>query len=174
MYTELNSRVVTRAVAYMADGQPSALWTGRHSGRETSEGLPGEKKLYVRRSNMRSESYHDDRHTFRRETERSEHCGIEGWICTVTDCRCRHDMMNMQNIIFGALSKRLLTPIPNTPFDPPTRSNRMNLPATPQTNREHITVGESPAGTTVPFCQCYNNSYVRIVYDESMKILRHG
>ena len=33
------------AVAYIADGQPSALGTGRHLGSETSVGLPGEQTL---------------------------------------------------------------------------------------------------------------------------------
>ena len=28
------------------------------------------------------------------ETERRRHCGNEGWICAVAECRCRHDMMN--------------------------------------------------------------------------------
>ena len=34
----------------MADGQPTALGTGCHTGSETSVGLPGEQKLYVRRA----------------------------------------------------------------------------------------------------------------------------
>ena len=79
-------------VACMADGQPSALETGRHPGCETSVGLPGEHKLYVRHSHMRPEPYHDELHTFRRETERRQHCENEGWICAVAECRCRHDM----------------------------------------------------------------------------------
>ena len=36
---------------------------------------------------------HDELHTFRRETERRRHCGNEGWICAVADCRCRHDYL---------------------------------------------------------------------------------
>ena len=32
---------------HMADGQPSALGTGRHPGNETSVGLPGEQNLYL-------------------------------------------------------------------------------------------------------------------------------
>ena len=83
------------AVAYMADSQPSALGTGRHPGSKVSVGLPGEQKLYVRRSHMRSEPYHDELPTFRGETEPRRHCGNEGWICAVAECRCRHDMMNL-------------------------------------------------------------------------------
>ena len=56
------------AVACMADIQPSALGTGCHPGSETSVGLPGQQKLYVRRSHMRPEPHHDKLHTFRRET----------------------------------------------------------------------------------------------------------
>ena len=41
-----------------------------HPGSETSVGLPGQQKLYVRRSRMRPKPYHDELHTFRRETER--------------------------------------------------------------------------------------------------------
>ena len=81
------------AVAWMADGQPSALGTSRHAGSETSVGLPGGQKLYVRRSHMRPEPHHDELHTFRRESERRRHCGNEGWIRAVVECRCRHDMM---------------------------------------------------------------------------------
>ena len=81
------------AVACMADGQPSALGTSRHAGSETSVGLSGGQKLYVRRSRMRPEPHHDELHTFRRETERRRHCGNEGWIRAVVECRCRHDMM---------------------------------------------------------------------------------
>ena len=77
----------------MSDGHPSALGTGRHPGSETSVGLPGEQKLYVRRSHMRSRPYHDELHTFRRVTERRRLCGNEGWICAVAECRCSHDMM---------------------------------------------------------------------------------
>ena len=77
----------------MSDGQPSALGTGCHPGSETSVGLPGEQKLYVRRSDMRSRPYHDELHTFRRETEHRRLCGNEGWICAVAECRCSHDMM---------------------------------------------------------------------------------
>ena len=66
------------AVVCMADGQPSALRTGRHPGSETSVGLPGEQKLHVRRSHMRPEPYHDELHTFRSETECRRHCGNEG------------------------------------------------------------------------------------------------
>ena len=81
------------AVACMADGQPSALGTGCHPGSETPVGLQGQQQLYVRRSHIRSEPYHDELHTFRRETERRRHCGNERWICAVAECRCRHDMM---------------------------------------------------------------------------------
>ena len=59
---------------------------------ETYVGLPGEQNMYVRRSHMRPESYHDKLHKFRRETERRRHCGTEGWICAVADCRCRLDI----------------------------------------------------------------------------------
>ena len=83
------------AVTYMADGQPSALGTGHLSGSDTSVGPPGEQKLYVRRSHMRPEPYHDELHTFRGETEPGRHCGNEGWIRAVAECRCRHDMMNL-------------------------------------------------------------------------------
>ena len=38
------------AVAYMVDSQPSALGTGCHPGCETSVGLQGQQKLYVRRT----------------------------------------------------------------------------------------------------------------------------
>ena len=55
-------------------------------------GLPGEQQLYVRRSHMRPEPYHDELHTFRSETEHRRHCGNEGWICVVAECCCRHDM----------------------------------------------------------------------------------
>ena len=86
------------AVACMAGGQPSALGTGCHSGSETSVGLPGQQKLYVRRSNMRPEPHHDELHTLRRETERRRHCGNEGWIRAVAESHCRHDMMNERRV----------------------------------------------------------------------------
>ena len=82
-------------VACMADGQPSALGTGCHPGSETSVGLPGQQKLYVRRSHMRPEPHHDELHTLRRETERRRHCGNDGWIRAVAESHCRHDMMMM-------------------------------------------------------------------------------
>ena len=81
------------AVACMADIQPSALGTGCHPGSETSVGLPGQQKLYVRRSHMRPEPHHDELHTFRRETEPRRHCRNEGWIRAVAESYCRHDMM---------------------------------------------------------------------------------
>ena len=71
------------AVACMADIQPSALGTGCHPGSETSVGLSGQQKLYVRRSHMRPEPHHDELHTFRRETEPRRHCRNEGWIRAV-------------------------------------------------------------------------------------------
>ena len=87
------------AVACMADGQPSALGKGRHPGSETSAMLPGEQNLYVLCNHMRSQPYHDELHTFRRETERRRHCGNEGWICAVAESRCRHDMV-IFNLMF--------------------------------------------------------------------------
>ena len=78
----------------MAAIQLSALGTGCHPGSETSVGLPGQQKLYVRRSHMLPEPYHDEVHTFRRETERRRHCGNEGWIRAVAESHCRHDMMS--------------------------------------------------------------------------------
>ena len=83
------------AVACMADIQPSALGTGCHPGSETSVGLPGQHKLYVRLSHMLPEPHHDELHTFRRETEPRRHCRNEGWIRAVADSHCRHDMMMM-------------------------------------------------------------------------------
>ena len=88
----------------MADDQPSARGTGPHPGIETSVGLPGERKLYVR--HMRPEPYHDELHTFRRETERRRHCGNEGWICAVAESHCRHDMMN--GLVLGNLMVQFL------------------------------------------------------------------
>ena len=79
--------------AAMADIQPSALGTGCHPGSETSVGLPGQQKLYVRRSHMRPEPHHDELHTFWRETEPRRHCRNEGWIRAVAESHCRHDMM---------------------------------------------------------------------------------
>ena len=76
------------AVACMADIQPNALGTCCHPGSETSVGLPGQQKLYVRRSHMRPEPHHDELHTFRRETEPRRHCRNEGWMS-----HCSHDMM---------------------------------------------------------------------------------
>ena len=49
--------------------------------------------MHVRRSHMRPESYHYKLHTFWRENERRRHCGNEGWICAVADCRCRLDIV---------------------------------------------------------------------------------
>ena len=72
-----------------------ALGTGCHPGSETSVGLPGQQKLYVRRSHMRPEPLHDELHTFRRETEPRRHCRNEGWIRAVAESHCRHDMMNV-------------------------------------------------------------------------------
>ena len=83
------------AVACIADIQPSALGTGCHPGSETSVGLPGQQKLYVRRSHMRPEPHHDELHTFRSETEPRRHCRNEGWIRAVAESHCRHDMMNI-------------------------------------------------------------------------------
>ena len=82
------------AVSCLADGQPSALETGRHPGSETSVGLLGQQQLYVRRSHMRSEPYHDELHIFRRDTEHRRHCGNEGWIRAVAESHCRHGMMS--------------------------------------------------------------------------------
>ena len=70
-----------------------ALRTGRHPGSETSEGLPGEQKLYVRRGHMRSQLYSDELQTFRGEKEQRRHCENDGTICAVAECRCRHDVM---------------------------------------------------------------------------------
>ena len=81
------------AVACMADIQPSALGTGCHPGSETSVGLPGQQKLYVRRSHMRPEPRHDELHTFRSETEPRRHCRNVGWIRAVAESHCRHDMI---------------------------------------------------------------------------------
>ena len=81
------------AVACMADIQPNALGTGCHPGSETSVGLPGQQKLYVRRSHMRPEPHHDELHIFLRETEPRRHCRNEGWIRAVAESHCRHDMM---------------------------------------------------------------------------------
>ena len=58
---------------------------------------------------MRSEPYHDERHTFRGETEHRRHCGKKGWICAVAEYRCRHDTMTvMLNGITGK-AKQLLS-----------------------------------------------------------------
>ena len=89
------------AVACMADIQPSALGTGCHPGSETSVGLPGQQKLYVRRSHMRPEPHHDELHTFRRETEPRRYCRNEGWIRAVAESHCRHDMMMMIEKVRG-------------------------------------------------------------------------
>ena len=55
---------------------------------ETSVGLPGQQKLYVRRSHMRPEPHHDELHTFRRETEPRRYCRNEGWIRAVAESHC--------------------------------------------------------------------------------------
>ena len=84
-----------------------------------SVGLPGQQKLYVRRSHMRPEPHHDELHTFRRETEPRRHCRNEGWIRAVVESHCRHDMMMIVNVHsichwrickYGRTSGRVLTP----------------------------------------------------------------
>ena len=77
----------------MADGQPSALGTGCHPGSETSVGLPWEQTMYVRRSYMRSEPYHDELYTFRGDTKQRRHRRNGGSSCAMDERRCGHDMM---------------------------------------------------------------------------------
>ena len=85
------------AVVYMADGQPSPLGSGRHPSSETSVGLPGEQKLYVRRTHMRSWPHSDEVQTFRGETEQRRYCENAGSSCALAERRCRHDMMMLGN-----------------------------------------------------------------------------
>ena len=55
--------------------------------------LPREQTLYVRRSHMRSESYHDELHTFRGDTKQRRHRRNGGSSCAMDERRCGHDMM---------------------------------------------------------------------------------
>ena len=89
----------------------------------------------VRRSHMRPEPYHDDLHTFRRETERSRHCRNEGWIRAVAESHCRHDMTmtwSGEKLILlycpgRESNSRLPHTVPsNMPLGLPTRLQRMS------------------------------------------------
>ena len=82
---KLSSSTPEWSHAVVACIQLGALGTGCHPGSETYVLLPGQQKLYVRRSHMLPEPYHDELHTFRKETERRRHCGNEGWIRAVAE-----------------------------------------------------------------------------------------
>ena len=88
---EINDRIATQR--YLTPEVPIGSPVMSRTTSETSVGLTGQQKLYVRRSHMRPEPHHDELHTFRRENEPRRHCRNEGWIRAVAESHCRHDMM---------------------------------------------------------------------------------
>ena len=100
-----NSRVVTHCRGEHG-GRPSECARDRlpHRQRNICGATVREQTLYVRRSHMRSEPYHDELYTFRGVTKQRRHRRNGGSSCAMDERRCGHDMMS-NNLVWGYFCK---------------------------------------------------------------------